>query len=152
MRTLAIIITVLLFTQISEARSFDKIRIKGQFIVVDDFVDEATIQLRNEYGAVCNIPFKSDGSFTFDAYQDQKYVVSFIKDGCIQKDVIIDTHFEGEITLRNVRFNVKLYPQSSDITALIYNQPVGEITFSDGTNFDVVYNYNATLVSTKMNF
>ncbi|NND78097.1 MAG: hypothetical protein HKN39_07935 [Flavobacteriales bacterium] len=143
---------VLLFAQFSEAKNFDKININGNFIVIDGDHFDSRLELRNEYGAVKEIPIKKNGNFSFEAEKNKNYVLSFIKEGYINKEVIIDTHFDGDLKLGNVVFAVKLFPQASDSAELIYNEPVGAIRFVSGTEFVVEYNYSVALLPARMNF
>ena len=152
MRSLACIVVVLLFAQFSQAKNFEKININGNFIVIDGDHFDTHLELRNEYGAVKMIPVKKNGNFTFEAEKNKNYVLSFIKEGYINKDVIIDTHFEGELNIKYVVFAVKLFPQASDTAELIYNEPVGAIRFVNGTEFVVEYNYSVALLPAKMSF
>lgn len=145
-------VSILLFAQFSEAKTFEEINIKGEFIVIDGDHEYVSLELRNEYGAVREIPMKSSGKFSFKAEKNKNYILSFKKQGYISKEIIIDTHLEEELSLKEVEFNVKLFPQVSNNSELVYDHPVGLIRFVNGTEFVVEYNYDVALVPVKMNF
>ena len=150
MKNLAFLVLALLFAQFSQAKNLETINITGNFIVIDGDIDETSLQLRNEDGAVKELRVKSNGKFNFEAYKDQNYVLTFAKRGYVNKEILIDTHVEGEFLLNEIEFAVKLFPQASDSAQIVYNQPVGFIKFVSGTDFVVEYNYTAALLPTRV--
>ena len=135
----------------TNANDNENIKIKGQFIVIDGDLEEATLMLRNEYGAVLPIYFKSNGKFSFDVPRNQNFILSFSKRGYIKKEIEINTHIKGELKSRKVDFAVKLFPQVSNTAEVSYNQPVGSINFINGKGlFNVEYNYSAALLPIKV--
>ena len=152
MRKMLILMVGLLLTQVLVAKNVENIRIKGRFIVIEGDYDNTHIQLRNLYGGVRSIGIGNNGKFSFEAERNQKYVVQFSKDGYIQKEVKIDTHFEGDEMMKLLEFNVKLFPQISTFDQVVYDQPVGEITIVNGSDFTVEFNYKASLQPARMKF
>jgi len=150
MKNLAFLVLALLFAQFSQAKNLETINIKGSFIVIDGDIEDSSLQLRNEDGAVKEIQIKSNGKFNFEAYKNQNYVLSFAKRGYVNKEILIDTHLDGEFLIDEVEFAVKLFPQASDSAQIVYNQPVGFIKFVDGTEFVVEYNYTAALLPIRV--
>ncbi|MEM7160800.1 MAG: hypothetical protein AAF487_00030 [Bacteroidota bacterium] len=134
----------------SQAKNLETILIKGDFIVIDGGMENSTLQLRNEYGGVKDIKLKNNGKFAFEAIKDHNYVLTFMKKGYIKKEIMIDTHVEGDVQIKDVEFAVKLFPQASDSAKIVYNQPVGMIKFINGTEFVVEYNYAAAMLPTRV--
>lgn len=150
MKNLAFLVVALLFAQFSQAKNLETINIKGNFIVIDGDIEASTLQLRNEDGAVKDLVIKSNGKFNFEAYKNQNYVLTFAKRGYVNKEILIDTHVDGDFEMKEVEFAVKLYPQASDSAQIVYNQPVGMIKFVNGTEFVVEYNYTAALLPVRV--
>ena len=150
MKNLAFLIFALFIAQFSQAKTFETVNVRGEFIVVDGDLEESALHLRNEYGAVKDILIKKSGKFSFEVEKNRNYVLIFSKEGYVNKEIRIDTHVEGDLLFNDVKFAVKLFPQVSDSSEVFYNQPVGMIRFIDGTEFVVEYNYSAGMVPTRV--
>jgi len=150
MKNLAFLVLALLFAQFSQAKNLETINITGNFVVIDGDLEESSLQLRNEDGAVKELRIKSNGKFSFEAFKDQNYILTFAKRGYVNKEILIDTHGEGDFLMDEIEFAVKLFPQASDSAQIVYNQPVGLIKVGNGTELVVEYNYTAALLPTRV--
>ncbi|MEZ4721830.1 MAG: hypothetical protein R2813_08155 [Flavobacteriales bacterium] len=110
----------------------EKFVITGRFKVDGGSNSGAQIVLEKDGKKVKTV----DGSSRFEIPLDFQavYVVSFEKDGYVTKRLRFDTHVPKERAEQGFfpfDFTVELFEQFDDVNVVVFNQPVGKISYSD---------------------
>lgn len=106
--------------------------ITGKFKIDGGSNSDAKIVLQKNGQIVKTIEgtSKFDIGLDFDAV----YVVSFEKEGYVSKKLRFDTHVPAarkEIGFYPFEFTVEIFEQYDDVNMVVFNQPVGQIAYSD---------------------
>lgn len=126
------LILLFLFVGLSAFSQNSEFLITGKFKVDGGSNSDAKIVLEKNGQRVKTIEGTSrfDIGLDFDAI----YVVSFEKEGYVSKRLRFDTHVPAsrkEIGFYPFEFTVEIFEQYDDVNVVVFNQPVGQIAYSD---------------------
>ncbi|HRH36772.1 MAG TPA: hypothetical protein PK760_00410 [Flavobacteriales bacterium] len=114
----------------------DEVMLTGWLHVEDHYVDDLVISV--EVGDDCvYAEVESSGRFTVLVPAGSHVVLSFVKPGCLDKEVLIDTNnalinSRAQRANHKIKFDVVLEPKTKR-PGRKYEGPVGSLTFFKGT-------------------
>lgn len=125
-------VLILLFTAINAFGQSNDFLITGKFKVDGGSNNGARIVLEKDGRKVRTL----DGDSRFEVKLDYQaiYIVSFEKDGYVTKKLRFDTHVPEErieYGFEPFDFTVEIFEQFDDVNVVVFNQPVGKISYSD---------------------
>lgn len=137
-----------LFSLSSSAQS-DKFIIEGRLNVDGGSVNGSKIIVERDGRQIKSL----DGQSKFEILLDFQsiYVISFEKEGFVTKRLRFDTHVPEnrvEYGFEPFGFEVEIFEQYDDVNMVVFNQPVGKISYSELIDeFDYDTDYTKTIQS-----
>ena len=106
--------------------------VEGRFKIDGGSVGGAKILVEKDGQQVKSI--EGDSKFEVGLDFQAIYVISFVKEGFVTKRLRFDTHVPSDRVdygFEPFRFSVELFEQYDDVNMVVFNQPVGKISYSD---------------------
>ncbi len=106
--------------------------VEGRFKIDGGSVGGAKILVEKDGQQVKSI--EGDSKFEVGLDFQAIYVISFVKEGFVTKRLRFDTHVpidRVDYGFEPFRFSVELFEQYDDVNMVVFNQPVGKISYSD---------------------
>lgn len=106
--------------------------VEGRFKIDGGSVGGAKILVEKDGQQVKSI--EGDSKFEVGLDFQAIYVISFVKEGFVTKRLHFDTHVpidRVDYGFEPFRFSVELFEQYDDVNMVVFNQPVGKISYSD---------------------
>ena len=106
--------------------------VEGRFKIDGGSAGGAKILVEKDGQQVKSI--EGDSKFEVGLDFQAIYVISFVKEGFVTKRLRFDTHVpidRVDYGFEPFRFSVELFEQYDDVNMVVFNQPVGKISYSD---------------------
>jgi len=106
--------------------------VEGRFKIDGGSAGGAKILVEKDGQQVKSI--EGDSKFEVGLDFQAIYVISFVKEGFVTKRLRFDTHVPSDRVdygFEPFRFSVELFEQYDDVNMVVFNQPVGKISYSD---------------------
>ena len=133
-------IIFLFFSLIGDTYSQPPLQITGKFIVDKGNLENAEISIVKDFKPFSTI-YPERAKFSFNLEYNSNYLIVFSKNGYISKKVAIDTHAPEEVIPDGFApyiFDVTLFKEYEGVNTLVFDKPIGKITYDDQKE-DFVY-------------
>ena len=125
------LIALWLLSNLAIAQS-NEFLINGRFKVDGGSNNEARIVLEKDGRKIKTL--SGDARFEIGLDYQAIYIISFIKEGFVTKKLLFDTHVPEiriEYGFVPFQFTIEIFEQFDEVNTVMFNQPVGKISFSD---------------------
>ena len=127
-----ILVTVMALLTVNVWSQSNEFLITGRFKIDGGSNNGAQIVLEKDGRKVKTLP--GDARFEVGLDYQAVYIISFVKKGFVTKKLRFDTHVaQGRIEFGFLPFDftIEIFEQFDEVNMVMFNQPVGKISFSD---------------------